>query len=72
MISKVAHRFAGRDLVVGDEFEADEKYVQVLIALGRARVKRRSGAYQTRVMTAGEANIPVVMKSTRRKRQGRS
>lgn len=51
MISVVRHEYAGRELKAGDEFEVEDKHVQLLTTLGRATLAQ---TYETRVLTAEE------------------
>jgi len=77
MVSLVAHRYDARDLDVGDEFEAELRYVPFLKHLGRAAVRSEfdpgqqvktkdldAGTYDTRVMTP-DSGSGVVTKTKR-------
>jgi hypothetical protein len=65
MISKVAHIYAGRTLSAGDPFDADQEYVETLIAIGRAELAPTQ-QYQTRDMVA---SAPAASGEPRQKRK---
>lgn len=56
MISVAPHEYAGRQLGVGDRFDAEDGDVDLLTKLGRAEVaKAQTAEYETRDMAAGPA-----------------
>jgi hypothetical protein len=57
MVSKVDHVYGGVQYRVGDTFEADPKFVQLMTVIGRAELVNdspiaESSSYQRRDMTA--------------------
>ncbi len=54
MISSSSHVYGGRALNAEEEFDAEDLHVQLLIVLGRARVKPQpeEPTYSTRALTA--------------------
>jgi hypothetical protein len=54
MITKIPHTYGGRKLTAGDPFTADEKFVPLLRAMGRADFAEAppDGVYQTTDMVA--------------------
>jgi hypothetical protein len=64
MISKVAHEYGGRDLKVGDVFDVEPQFVEMLTALGRARLvedeEPTMRQYGSRVMCAQDPSATKV------------
>lgn len=54
METKVAHRYGGRELSVGDKFEAEDRHVRVLIAQGKAMLVDGGGYQTTHIATSPE------------------
>lgn len=51
MVCTQPHQYDGRQLSEGEEFEAEDRFVPLILALGRAVVAQQSQTYRTREMT---------------------
>lgn len=62
MVTTAEHQYAGRRLYAGDEFDCEERHIELMAKMGWAKPVKRTQTYATRVLSAST-------RSTRRRRK---